>query len=985
MVLQKSFIIVLLLFLFSCSVSDKDSKISYVDPFIGTDGSGQTYPGASLPFGMVQLSPDTRNDATQKACAGYHYSDNTILGFSHTHLSGVGQVDYTDILFMPTVGKVNFYPGEPENPDSGYRSSFRHTTEKASPGYYSVELDDYNIQAELTTTLRAGFHRYTFPESDESNIIIDLKHKESKIETVLDSYINIVDKNTVEGYRRTNGVMAFDHTFYFVAEFSKPFSSYNIALDDNIEHNVNQLSGKNIKSSLHFKTSENEQVLVRVGISAVDMEGARKNLKAEIKDWNFERVVKKAEDIWEKELNRIEIESDNKEVKRIFYTSMYHAFLAPQIFMDVDGRYVSANNAISKSDDFTNYTALSLWDTFRAWHPLFTIIDQKRTGDFIKSLLKLYEGTGRLPMWPLTGSTYDGMLGFHATSVITDAYVKGIDNFDIDLAYEAMKTTMMSNAYGLNYYKNLGYIPCDLEGESVSKTLEYSYNDWCVATLAKELGKKDDYEYFNARAQFYTNVFDTETNLMRGRYSDHNWFAPFDPFVNSNYSEGNAWQYTFVPHDTKGLIELIGGEAKFDLWLDDFFTLENPNNRYDHGGVIGQYVHGNEPDHHMAYLYNYVGKAWKSQKIVRKILQEHYNDGPNGLSGNEDCGQMSAWYIFSSMGFYPFNPGQDMYVIGSPLIEKAIINLENGKQFKIIAHNQSPDNIYIQSVKLNGKEYNLPYLKHKDIIDGGKLEFVMGNIQNETWASDIDNCPPSENGKDVVSTPYIKSGDVLFEDQTTVSLSCDNQDAQIYYTLDGRSPDRKSNLYQNPFTTDKTTVVKFKAYRKGVLPSIIVEQKFEKAEYAKVSQAQKSNKGIKYCYYEGAFSSVDQIDSFEAKEKGISSAVNIDKRQRDNYFAFNFSGYIKVPDNGIYTFFLESNDGSSMYVNGRQIIENDNYHIAKELQGKIALAAGFHKIEVKYFQAGGGKELKLSWKGPKIEKQEIIVDNLFYDIKNEDE
>ncbi|MEN8139558.1 MAG: GH92 family glycosyl hydrolase, partial [Bacteroidota bacterium] len=715
-----------------------------------------------------------------------------------------------------------------------------------------------------------------------------------------------------------------------------------------------------------------------VGISAVDMEGARKNLKAEIDNWDFDGVVKNAEDIWEKELSKIEIESSSKEIKRIFYTSMYHSCLAPQIFMDADGRYVGAENNIYQSDDFTYYTALSLWDTFRAWHPLFTIIDQKRSVDFIKSMIKLYEGRGRLPQWPLTGSTYDGMLGYHATSVITDAYIKGIDDFDVEQAYEAMKNTMMSNDYGLNYYKNLGYIPCDLEGESVSKTLEYSYNDWCVATLAEKLGKKDDYEYFNARAQFYKNVFDSETKLMRGKYSDRTWFKPFNPYVNSNYSEGNAFQYTFVPHDTKGLIELSGGESKFDLWLDDFFTLENPDNSYDHGGVIGQYVHGNEPDHHMPYLYNYVGKPWKSQRIVRKILQEHYSDIPDGLTGNEDCGQMSAWYMFSAMGFYPFNPGQEMYVIGSPLVDKAVINLENGKKFKVIAQNQSPENIYIQSLELNGKVYNKSYLNHADIMNGGELLFVMGNTPNESWASAESGYPPTVNGERVVSVPYINLGDELFRENTKVELKCDDQNAQIFYTTDGSTPNINSSEYKKPVNINKSTSIKFRAYKDGFKPSIVVVGDFQKADFNRVAQPKNIKKGVKYNYYEAAYHSVEQIEEFKPVESGICPKVSIDGRKRDGYFAFVFEAYLKVPKKGIYTFYLESNDGSTLIIDEKQVIENDSYHIAKELSGSLALYEGYHKIKIKYFQAGGGKALKLSWKGAGIDKQEIPMNALFY-------
>ncbi|MEN8249038.1 MAG: GH92 family glycosyl hydrolase [Bacteroidota bacterium] len=971
---------IVFMFFISCS-GNEESYLQYVDPFIGTDGTGQTYPGASLPFGMVQLSPDTRNDATQKACGGYHYSDSSILGFSHTHLSGVGQVDYTDILIMPTVGHVNYSPGEANNPDSGYRSRFRHSTEKASPGYYSVLLDDYNIQAELTATLRVGMHRYTFPESKEANIIVDLKHKENDVETVLDAYIKIVDNKTIEGYRRTNGVMSFDHTFYFVAEFSKPFSSFYIALDDKPNPDIKEAYGKNIKSALHFNTVKDEQILVRVGISAIDMNGARKNLEAEIQDWDFDKVVKNAEESWEKELSRIEIESSSEEVKRVFYTSMYHAYLAPQIFQDVDGRFVGAENKVYQSDTFTNYTAFSLWDTFRAWHPLFTIIDQERIPDFIESLLKRYDEKGRLPMWPLTGTTSDGMLGFHATSVITDAWVKGVNGFDIEEAYQAMKNTMMSDEYGLDLYKHYGYIPCEKEGESVSKTLEYSYNDWCVATLAKELGKDEDFEYFNARAHFYENVFDSETKLMRGKYANHSWFKPFNPFINSNYSEGNAYQYTFVPHDTQGLIELTGGAEQFDLWLDDFFTLQTPgrDKHYEHGDVIGQYVHGNEPDHHMAYLYNYVGKPWKTQRIVRKILQDIYNDGANGLAGNEDCGQMSAWYILSSMGFYSFNPGQDIYLIGSPLVDNAVVNLENGAQFKITVQNQSPENIYVQSVKLNGEGYDLSYIKHEDIMNGGEIEFVMGNKPNETWASAEASWPPTVNGNPVVSVPYLKSGDRLFVDNTQITLHCDDDGVKIYYSLDGSIPTQESMLYEDPFTVDKTTQIKFRAYQDGLQPSIVVTENLQKAVFTSVARLKNIKPGIKYNYFEAAYRNTSEIDKFSPMDSGVCSGFTINSRQKEKYFAFTYNGYIKIPEDGIYTFYLESNDGSRLYIDGKEVIDNDDYHGVKEEYGNIAMSTGYHKIELKYFQAGGGNKLGLSWQGPGFEKQEVSENVLFHE------
>ncbi len=971
-----------LLVINTCSEKEK-TFIPYVDPFIGTDGSGQTFPGASLPFGMVQLSPDTRNDDSQKACAGYHYSDSTILGFSHTHFSGVGAVDYTDILFMPTTGKIQFNPGTASQPASGYRSRFDHQTEQATPGYYAVQLDDYGIRAELTSSLRAGFHRYTYPTNESANLIIDLLHKENDSEQVLDSYIHIVNDHEIEGYRRSNG-WVFDHTVYFAARLSEPISEYILSLNEQPADNAKRIGGKNVKAALSFKDMSSSQLMVKVGISTVNIKGARKNLAAEIPDWDFDAIHLQAKQAWNRELSRIEIESSSEDVKTIFYTAMYHAFLSPHLYMDIDGQYRGVDHKIHHTENYTNYSVFSLWDTFRAWHPLMTIIDQKRTAEFINVFLQRYDETGRLPMWPLGNNYSDGMLGFHATSVISDAWAKGIRSFDVQKAYRAMQETMNTDLLGLRYYKKWGYIPFDRHGESISKTLEYSYNDWCVAKLAHDLEQDGDYDYFSSRAQFYKNVFDDQTRFFRGKDSNHNWYSPFNPFINTVYSEANAFQYTFVPHDTKGLIQLMGGETNFIKWLDHFFSVSS-----DRGGanfnepdyaLIGQYSQGNEPDHHMPHLYNYVGQPWKTQKIVRTILKDMYKNSPNGLAGNEDCGQMSAWYILNALGFYSFNPGQPIYTIGSPIVDEAIIHLENGKQFNISVQNQASENIYIQSMRLNGKPYSSTFLNHEDIMKGGEFTFIMGREANKLLGNAPEDYPPCDNGEPEVLLPWLKSGAEMFEKETLVSLACDTKNAKIFFTLDGSIPDQNSSLYTTPITISKSSHLKIRAFNQELKPSMVGSYDFQKAEYLPAVEFDaKLKKGLKYKYYERYLVNTPDLQKITALDSGICRSINLDNRQKDSFFAFDFEGLIHAPSKGLYTFYLETNDGSRLFIDGHEVIENDHAHIAKEEVGKIGLQAGYHKIAVKYLQRGGGKMLKASWQGPGIEKQEIPGSALFHE------
>ncbi|MDD3642863.1 MAG: GH92 family glycosyl hydrolase, partial [Candidatus Krumholzibacteria bacterium] len=624
--------------------------VSYVDPLVGTGGHGHTHPAASMPFGMVQLGPDTRLSGWD-GCSGYHYSDDVVYGFSHTHLSGTGCSDYGDILVTATTGEPVLAAGEGDDTGTGYRSRFRHETERAEPGYYAVELDDYKIRAEMTATARCGVHRYTFPRTDRANIIFDLLHRDR----VIDAAIRITGSVTIEGYRRSSA-WARDQHVYFAAEFSEPFESYGIATGERVLEGVTSASGENVKAFFTFDRRRGGPVTVKVGISAVDAEGARRNLAEEIARHDFKRVRTEAREAWRRELGAIRVDGGTERQKRTFYTALYHCLLAPNLYSDIDGRYRGRDLAVHTADGFDYYTVFSLWDTYRAAHPLFTIIERERTVDFLRTFLAQYRQGGALPVWELAANETGTMIGYHAVPVIADAWAKGIRDFDAEEALEAMVASADRDDLGLRQYKELGFIPADSEGQSVSRTLEYAYDDWCIAVFAKDLGHDELYRRFIGRAQGYKHLYDPETGFMRPRVNG-GWLDPFDPAeVNFHYTEANAWQYSFyVPQDVAGLIAMTGGREVFADRLDALFETDSGASGLDLpdvSGMIGQYAHGNEPSHHMAYLYDYAGMPWKTQERVREIMETMYGDTPDGLCGNEDCGQMSAWYVMSALGFY---------------------------------------------------------------------------------------------------------------------------------------------------------------------------------------------------------------------------------------------------------------------------------------------------------------------------------------------
>lgn len=782
-----------LLSLVQFGFAQKNNDLSkWVNPLIGTGGHGHTYPGPTLPFGMVQLSPDTRLTGWD-GCSGYHYSDTVVYGFSHTHLSGTGVADYGDILFMPTVGTPQFKNTE-------YASPFKKSKEKATAGYYETFLEKPQVRVKLTSTLRAGLHQYEFPKTSEANIIIDLQHRDE----VLDSWIELINEYEIRGFRRSRA-WASNQGIYFYAKFNKPIKSFG----SNTGETKKYLSGKDIKVYLRFNNPG--KLLVKVGISAVSAEGALKNLDAEIPDFNFKKTQQQAIAAWNKELNKISVESDDKNKLSIFYTALYHCFSSPNVFMDVDGQYLGTDLKVHQAKGFENYTVFSLWDTYRTEHPLLSIIDRKRTQDFVNTFLHQYQHGGLLPIWELAGNETFCMIGNHSIPVMLDAYRKGIRGFDSELAFTAMKSAVNRNQFGLDSYRKNGLVLADDEHESVSKTLEYAYDDWCIAQMAQLLNKTQDHTEFTKRAQYWKNVFDPASGFMKAR-ANGAWWKPFDPTeVNNNYTEANSWQYTFyVPHDVESQIKAFGGVEAFEKKLNQLFTTTESlsgRGQVDITGLIGQYAHGNEPSHHMAYLYNFTTSPHKTAYYVQKIRKEQYQNAPDGLSGNEDCGQMSAWLVMSALGFYPLNPASNQYILGTPWFKKANIHLENGKTFRISAPDYSEESFYIQQLKLNKKPFNQSFISFDDFKDGGELEFSTGKLPAESYTQSLKKPESIVSDSLFVSNPIIDADTQTFSDSLKVRLLNTTAGATLYYTQDGSSPNEKSRRYEQELTLTESGTI----------------------------------------------------------------------------------------------------------------------------------------------------------------------------------
>lgn len=722
---------------FSCSSPDQGIEsgwVQYTNPMIGTDFTGNTYPGAQVPFGMVQLSPDNGLPGWDRI-SGYFYPDSTIAGFSHTHLSGTGAGDLYDISFMPVTWPIK----EADSP-LGIYSTFSHNDEAASAGYYRVLLKDYNINVELTATERCGIQRYTFPEAN-SSIILNLK-KAMNWDFTLDTHIEVVDSRTIRGYRHSMGWSPEQHV-YFQTRFSRPFDSFEMDTSAIITMDKGRIGTATI-ARFNFNTHKDEEILVTTALSGVSMEGAALNMEKEAPKDDFDYYYQQAVKKWDNQLGKIEVSSEDGDLKTVFYTALYHTMLAPTLYSDVDGKYFGPDGKIHQAEDWDNYSTFSLWDTFRASHPLFTYIEPERVNDMIECFLHFYEQSGALPLWNLYGWETNMMIGYHAVPVIVDAYLKGVGNFDAEKALEACIASANRDDYhGIGFYKTHGYVPSDKENWSLSKTMEYAYDDYCIAKMAEAMGKSEIAETFYRRSQNYKNTFNPASSFMQPRDSKGNFMDNYDPeeYI-EDICESNGWQYYwYVPHDIDGLISLTGGVERFGERLDSMFTYE-PTDRTKlpifSTGMIGQYAHGNEPGHHIIYLFNRINQPWKTQKYAAEVMRSLYTNEPSGLCGNEDCGQMSSWYVFSALGFYPVDPISGRYEIGSPLFPEAKLHLGNGKTFTIIAHNAGEENPYIQSVHVNGKPYDKSYITHQMIMQGDTVSFEMGNQPGPVWYKDND-------------------------------------------------------------------------------------------------------------------------------------------------------------------------------------------------------------------------------------------------------
>lgn len=770
------------LLLFISTFTFAQNYQQYVNSMIGTGGHGHTFPGATVPFGMVQLSPDTRIDGSWDGCSGYHFDDFIIYGFSHTHLNGTGVSDFGDIMLMPTMGTPSL-----DNKD--YSSKFSHKNEKASAGFYSVKLDDDDIEVALTASPRVGFHDYTFNKSGQANIILDLNHRD----LLMMGEVRIIDSKTIEVMRNSSAWARDQHVFARI-EFSQPMEITKVNNNAFAPAKVTDkfFAGSLLAMSFSKQVKKGEKLLVKVSLSPTSVEGAKLNM-SEISHWDFKKAKTDAEQLWNKELSKIEVTSSDKNKLAIFYTALYHTMMQPNIAQDLDGKYRGRDNEIHTAEGFDYYSVFSLWDTFRGAHPLYTLVDKKRTADFINTFLKQYEQGGRLPVWELASNETDCMIGYHSVAVIADAMAKGIKGFDYEKAFEASKHSAMLDHLGLDAYKKNGFISIDDEHESVSKTLEYAYDDWCIAQMAMILNKKEDYEYFMKRSQNWKNSFDWETKFMRPK-KNGGWEKPFDPKeVNNNFTEGNSWQYSFfVPQDIDGMIEAYGGNEKFEAKLDEMFNSESKTTgreQVDVTGLIGQYAHGNEPSHHMAYLYNYVNKPEKTTLKVNYILDNFYKNAPDGLIGNEDCGQMSAWYVLSLMGIYAVTPGSGEWTKTTPYFDNIKINFENSKQL----------NISKKGMK-------------------GYLQEVLAKVKEQKFDK-------------IVPVPVIKAESKSFKDNLKIQILSNNSEDTLYYYVFDKDTSLSVipyKTYKNPIVIDKTAMISFYAENNGQKSNIVTSSFIKK-------------------------------------------------------------------------------------------------------------------------------------------------------------
>ena len=953
---KKLTLLLLALAALGCSPRSAD-PVDYVNPFIGTGFHGHTYPGATTPFGMVQLSPDTRA-GNWDACAGYHYSDTTIDGFSHTHLSGTGCADLADILFHPTTREIVIHDGECVLQPY----FFSHDDERASCGYYAVTLPDVNIGVELTAAPRTGVHRYTFTGKGPRQVIVDLLH------TVTEEKIDLCElrrtaPGELAGMRCTQGWVP-DQYVFFAARFSEPFADVQLLGD---------------KQAVLTFAPDVRTLTIAVGLSSVSVENARMNSLAEVPELDFDAVHARAVGQWRKALGDIVVEGGSRDEMTNFYTAQYHTKLTPNLMNDVNGEYRRHDQTVARVPEGESYySTFSLWDTFRAWNPLQTLVDTALVNDMIRSMLDMYDSTGELPIWPLASGETGTMIGYHAVSVIADAYLKGIRGYDADKALEAMIRSSNINKKGSDYYTAQGYIPSNIKRESVSCTLEYAYDDWAIARMAQAMGRDDVFGEYARRALNYVNVFDGSICFFRGRQSDGNWSAPFEEFATGrDYTEATPWHYRFfVPHDVNGLIQLFGSRETFIREMDRLFTLESDEMQLDVSdvtGLMGQYAHGNEPSHHMAYLYNYVGQPWKTQELTRRLLHEMYAPTPEGIIGNEDCGQMSAWYVFSSLGFYPVCPGSNEFALTAPQFPKAVVRLANGRTLTVTADNPRRS-VYIASVTLDGKPIDRNYITYDELMQGGELHFALRPRPDYERGTDDAAAPHSLTRGEVVSIPYTTQNVSLFTEPLAVALATTTSGAEIRYMLDGSEPTETSALYAAPVPVDRSLTLKAKGFKPGAAPSRTLTLKAEKAVFRKGALAGETatHPGVAYSYYEGVFSCVNDIRKGKYVSSGTMPAPSIAQAPQEDHFAYVFTGLILIPERGVWEFMTKSDDGSVLTIGDRKVVDNDGSHASVMATGRVALEAGLHPYTLLYFEDYEGQDLLWGWKAPGAEGFEAI-------------
>lgn len=961
--------------LLAACTSQKENPVDFIDPFIGTGFHGHTYPGATLPFGAVQLSPDTRA-GNWDACAGYHYDDSTLTGFSHTHLSGTGCIDLGDLLIRPTTQTV-----DPSRQPMYAPAAFRHEDEKAEAGYYAVLLHEEGIRAELTATAHTGVHRYTFPKESTPTVIVDLKHSLDN-EHIYESSLQVVNPHEMTGMRNTRG-WSDNQRIYFVIQCSQPFEKATLISNQKALEGK-EAEGTDLQALLKFKDHTSEPIVMKVGLSIVSVENARENLQAEVEGFDFDAVKQAAYHTWNDAVSAIKVEGGTEEQKTNFYTALYHSMVVPNVVSDVNGQYRRHDQTIGQlSQGTVQYSTFSLWDTFRAWNPMMTLIDTTLVTNMIHSFLHIYDASGELPLWPLSAGETGTMIGYHSASVIADAYMKGIRGFDAEKALEALVVSSEKNQKGADYYISKGFIPSNIKKESISCLLEFAYDDWCIAQLAQALGKQEIYDTYIRRSQQYLNVFDGATRFFRPKRMDGNWETPFNPNeVGRAYTEATAWQYRFfVPHDVNGMVQLFGGKEAFTSALDDIFHTDAQvdGDLVDITGLIGQYAHGNEPSHHIAYLYNYIGQPWKTQAMTRRLLDEMYAPTPEGIVGNEDCGQMSAWYILSSLGLYAVCPGSNEFTFTTPLFEKATLQLANGKTLTITA-NHPEKNLYIDKVELNGKEIETNFVTYEQLMGGGELHFSLTDQPNRKRGVTADAAPYSFTKEAVVSIPYVDKDLNLFMDSVTVNLATATAGATVHYTLDGSEPTQQSPIFNALLVLKNTTQINAKAFKDGFQPSSTLSILATKAvlNRGKIILDHQPKNGTTYKYYEGHFQKVADMQQKHFVEKGIVSEPSLDKARQEDHYGFEFSGLIDVPEDGVYTFQTRSDDGSVLYIDQTLVVDNDGSHAAIPATGSIALKKGWHSYRLLYIEDYEGQHLSWAWKLPSGEKLEPIPASRLY-------